>query len=116
MFSTAIITIASLLALANAMPGNNPDISKKVTRDSNVTTPDIDAIMAVPTTDFTSYTVGGLVRAPLADEATLRKRCTTTPIFTWGDEDNGGLGLTVTNADSDWRGFYIYENSVCTYA
>lgn len=116
MFSTAIITVASLVALANGMPSNNADFSQKATRDTNVTTPDIDAIMAVPTTDFTSYTIGGLVRAPLADESALRKRCTTSPILTWGDEDNGGLGVTVTNADSDWRGFYIYENSVsaCT--
>ncbi|KAJ4393238.1 hypothetical protein N0V93_002446 [Gnomoniopsis smithogilvyi] len=112
MFGPAFISILSLLAVANGMPSTYSDFSTKETRDTNVTTPDIDAIMAVPTTAFTSYADGGLVRAPIVDESALRKRCSTSPILTWGDEDDGGLGVTVTNADSDWRGFYIYENSL----
>lgn len=115
MFGPAFISILSLLAVANGMPSTYSDFSTKETRDTNVTTPDIDAIMAVPTTAFTSYADGGLVRAPIVDESALRKRCSTSPILTWGDEDDGGLGVTVTNADSDWRGFYIYENSCDDY-
>lgn len=30
---------------------------------------------------------------------------------TWGDYDNGGKGVLITNADNDWRGFYFYYNS-----
>lgn len=118
MFNSAIIYLVSLLAVpvVNGMPSTRSDFSTTVSRDTNSTTPDIAAIMAVPTTAFTSYTDGGLVRAPIADESALRKRCSTSPILTWGDDDNGGLGITVTNADSDWRGFYIYENSVNTHA
>lgn len=112
MLSSAIISAISLLAVANGMPSTNPDFSKKLTRDTSVPNPDVDAIMAVATTDFTSYSTGGLVRASNGSDSALRKRCSTDPIFTWGDEDDGGLGLTVTNADTVWRGFYIYENSV----
>ncbi|KAM3429502.1 hypothetical protein MY4824_008234 [Beauveria thailandica] len=35
----------------------------------------------------------------------------TRPVLTSGDNDDGGRGMTITNAGNDWRGFYIYHNS-----
>lgn len=77
--------------------------------------PDIDAITSVPQGSFKSYKTGGLKRFPLngTEEDGLSKRweCSTQPIVTWGDVDDGGRGISVTNAGNDWRGFYIYHNS-----
>lgn len=113
MLNFATISFVSMLAFANGMPGTAPDFATRVIRD-DLSTPDIESIKAVPTTAFTSYTVGGLVRASNINESALERRwtCGTDPIFTWGDADDGGLGVTVTNADSVWRGFYIYHNDV----
>lgn len=117
MFNSARLFFASWLALAHGLPNTHPDVSTRVTRD-DIATPDIDAIKAVPTTSFTSYSVGNLVRGSHVASTTDTKRwtCDTVPIFTWGDADNGGLGITITNADTDWRGFYIYYNNVSNYA
>jgi hypothetical protein len=70
--------------------------------------------MSVDPSTFTSYKKGGLIRSgEQAANASITKRwtCSTSSIFTWGDSDNGGKGVTINNADNDWRGFYIYHNS-----
>jgi hypothetical protein len=74
--------------------------------------PDIEAIKAVSEQQFTSYQTGGLERLTVANGNSKRDwTCSTTPILTWGDADTGGKGITIANAGSDWRGFYIYHNS-----
>ena len=84
--------------------------------------PDIAAIMSVPQSDFKSYKQGGLIRGTDYNTTNeLSKRdgtkdgwiCNdhTTPILTWGDNDDGGHGIQLTNTASDWRGFYIYHNT-----
>ncbi|KAI0143443.1 hypothetical protein GGR57DRAFT_508146 [Xylariaceae sp. FL1272] len=111
MIYSSALAAAVLAVTAAAMPS-------KVTisaRADSTTTPDIDAIKAVPQSSFTSYQTGGLVRASLTN-STVEKRwtCATTLIFTWGDEDTGGTGITINNADSNYQGFYIYYNNCDT--
>ncbi|KAH8886943.1 hypothetical protein GQ53DRAFT_784577 [Thozetella sp. PMI_491] len=70
--------------------------------------------MSIPQSNFTSYKKGGLQRGTdTASDGTIAKRwdCSKTPTFTWGETDNGGKGVLITNAASDWAGFYIYHNS-----
>lgn len=88
----------------------------------------ISSITAVPTTAFTSYQTGNLRRSSnIISPSSNSKRaasstsagssqwnCTRVPIFTWGDTDNVGLGVQITNADTTWRGFYLYHN-LCDY-
>lgn len=76
--------------------------------------PNIEAIKAVDPKTFPSYHTGSLHRAN-ASAAALgpqkRWACSASPILTWGDRDDGGKGVTITNADGGgWRGFYIYHN------
>lgn len=100
--------MASILAAtAAAMPSPNGPVD---TRTDDAGTPDVAAIMAVDPASFNSYQTGGLERAPMTNSS-MSKRCVSSSTFTWGDTDNGGKGLLITNADSDWRGFYVYENS-----
>ncbi|KAH8908293.1 hypothetical protein BR93DRAFT_950223 [Coniochaeta sp. PMI_546] len=83
-----------------------------------MTSRDIAAITSVPQSSFKSYQKGGLHRGTdnttAAESIVKRWQCNSSPTFTWGETDNGGKGVTITNADSDWRGFYIYHNS-CDY-
>ncbi|ROV95699.1 hypothetical protein VMCG_07606 [Cytospora schulzeri] len=65
--------------------------------------------MSVPQAAFMSYVQGGLVRGNTT--ITLEGH---VPPTTAGDEDDGGLGVTITNADTTWRAFYIYYNT-CDY-
>ncbi|KAH6660905.1 hypothetical protein BKA67DRAFT_590118 [Truncatella angustata] len=69
--------------------------------------------MAVDPSTFPTYTTGGLIRQNLSDDTNVQKRwtCSGSATLTWGDADNGGKGVTIHNADTDWRGFYIYHNS-----
>lgn len=87
--------------------------------------PDIASIVSVPPASFVSYAKGNLIRDNLLSSLTgaqppsaakIEKQwtCATSPTFTWGDADNGGVGVTITNADFDWRAFYIYQN-LCDY-
>ncbi|KAK8075388.1 hypothetical protein PG997_010051 [Apiospora hydei] len=78
--------------------------------------PNIDAIKAVDPNSFPSYHTGNLSRdnvtSPTPEGPQKRWVCSQSPILTWGDNDNGGKGVTITNADNGgWRGFYIYHNS-----
>ena len=85
--------------------------------------PDIDAIMSASPDSFKSYHTGGLQRGSAYgnDTTSLSKRDGTqdgwkcsdhsSPILTWGDNDDGGRGISITNAGSDWRGFYMYHNT-----
>ncbi|KAH8785007.1 hypothetical protein F5883DRAFT_598421 [Diaporthe sp. PMI_573] len=79
--------------------------------------------MSISPSAFVSYAQGNLIRDNLLSSltgtgpaATLEKRwvCASSPTFTWGDADNGGVGVTITNADLDWRAFYVYQN-LCDY-
>lgn len=98
-----------LAATAAAMPGS---LSQLHVRTESAPAPDIAAITAVDPSSFPSYQTGSLERQDVSN-ATVEKRwtCTTKSTFTWGDSDNGGKGILITNADNDWRGFYIYYNS-----
>ena len=78
--------------------------------------PNITSIIATPHSAFKSHTVGGLVRhskSKKQDGISIKQnwKCSRNAIFTWGDRDNGGKGITIHNADNDWRGFYVYHNS-----
>ena len=83
------------------------------------------SIISVPPATFVSYAKGNLVRDDLLSSLTGARRpaaaktekwwtCASSPTFTWGDADNGEVGVTITNADFDWRAFYIYQN-LCDY-
>ena len=87
--------------------------------------PDVASIASVPLDAFVSYAKGNLVRdnllssltgarPPTAATAEKRWACASSPTFTWGDVDNGGVGVTITNADFGWRAFYVYQN-LCDY-
>ncbi|KAK8149420.1 hypothetical protein G3M48_007013 [Beauveria asiatica] len=76
--------------------------------------PNITAVKSVPQDSFTSYETGGLKRKTFnTTEESLGKRwaCSSQSILTWGDNDDGGRGISITNAGNDWRGFYIFHNS-----
>ena len=108
----SLLSIAGLLAAVSALPS-----SPATAPDSSLPGPDISAITSVPQTSFKSYQTGNLHRGTAnhtSSGITKRWTCNSTPTFTWGDADNGGKGVQITNADSDWRGFYIYHNS-CDY-
>lgn len=109
----------ALLGAAVALPNQHAASDSGVPAGSQAapagfSTPDIESIMAVPQGSFRSYKIGGLKRLPLsATEGDLNKRweCNDQPTLTWGDADDGGRGVFITNAASDWRGFYAYHNS-----
>lgn len=110
----------ALLGFAAAVPGIRSPNAAVVPAGSDKAPkgfpmPDIDAITSVPQSSFKSYTTGGLKRLPInaTAESGLEKRwvCSTAPTLTWGDADDGGRGVFITNAGNDWRGFYIYHNS-----
>ncbi|EOO00301.1 hypothetical protein UCRPA7_4191 [Phaeoacremonium minimum UCRPA7] len=107
---SSLALFSGLLALVGAVPaGKLPARS--------LPPPDIDAIKSVSPKTFKSYPFNYTERGDESDSK-LSKRwdCNTRDqtIFTWGDTDNGGKGITITNADSDWRGFYFYHNN-CDY-
>lgn len=107
-FALAAALFGSALALPGSAPASVPE-SKPM--------PDISKIMSVPQSSFPSFKTGGLQRAnntaalAARDDAPPHWDCSATPILTWGDHDDGGRGITITNAGNDWRGFYIYHNS-----
>ncbi|OIW30565.1 hypothetical protein CONLIGDRAFT_630537 [Coniochaeta ligniaria NRRL 30616] len=108
-----LLTLTGLLAAASALPSEH---SPAVQARSSLPGPDISAITSVPQSSFKSYQKGGLHRGTDASPSTSgaiskRWKCNTTPTFTWGETDTGGKGVQITNADGDWRGFYIYHNS-----
>jgi len=64
-----------------------------------------------------TYSTGGLQRwaGPYADTFLTKTNATVLakradPIFTWGDEDDGGIGVIVQNSGNAWDGFYMYAN------
>lgn len=110
MYSVILTTILTLTAIEASFVEDYPDIA---------------AIISVPPSSFVSYAQGNLIRDNLLTSltgaqspaaATLEKRwvCVSSPSFTWGDADNGGVGVTITNADFEWRAFYVYQN-LCDY-
>ncbi|KAK3181590.1 hypothetical protein K4F52_007145 [Lecanicillium sp. MT-2017a] len=109
------LSLSCIIGAVYALPGKPTDTSVV---PSGQDAPDIEAIMSVPQGNFTSYKVGGLRREGAVKHKGQVKaladtdwRCSTQPILTWGDNDDGGRGITITNAGDDWRGFYIYHNS-----
>lgn len=87
----------------------------------NIATPNVADIVSSPTSAFESYTKGNSARGtaqsfrtgifPAIRPNQLQWNCTTPPILTWGDRDNGGTGFVITNADSnEWQAFFIYHN------
>ena len=108
---TFTLFLLGLIAGTKAAP-SAPSGSKAAPAGQNL--PNIEAIKSVSQDSFRSYKTGGLHRhskpsSPPAIKA--RWECSGTPILTWGDQDNGGKGITIANAGNDWRGFYIYHNS-----
>lgn len=107
------VSLLSLVGAAIALPTTETPGAAP----ANGAVPDINAITAVPQDKFISYQTGGLARQSVKAEGTKSKRdwvCSTSPTLTWGDSDTGGKGITITNADTDWRGFYIYHNNCDT--
>lgn len=120
---TTILTLASVATgFSNASRLSESTINRAAHAED---IPDIASIVSVPPASFVSYAKGNLVRDNLLSSLTgaqppsaakIQKQwtCATSPTFTWGDADNGGVGVTITNADFDWRAFYIYQN-LCDY-
>lgn len=125
MYSATLTTILTLTATVDALRSamQLPEsTTNRATRSENL--PDIASVMQVPPSAFVSYPQEYLPRGDLGHPAaagptltaTAEKRwaCASSPTFTWGDEDYGGIGVTITNADGDWRAFYVYQN-LCDY-
>ncbi|KAK3939599.1 hypothetical protein QBC46DRAFT_387389 [Diplogelasinospora grovesii] len=113
--------LASLLATVSATafpnhPSGPPSGTPNPTSTpSSLPGPDLAKITSVPQNSFQSYPVGGLHRgnphSNTTSHVTKRWTCNGSPTFTWGDTDNGGKGILITNGDSaGWRGFYVYHN------
>lgn len=120
------LSLLALLGVAAAMPGTAPAGRSGVPAGSHKAPvgkpmPNITEIMSKPQSSFKSYKTGGLHRQPISADKHHQKRDGTAdgwrcddhrqPILTWGDNDDGGRGVTITNAGNDWRGFYIYHNT-----
>jgi hypothetical protein len=127
MCSAILTTILTLVALVVSLPGTSRSFQRTTshTTSSPEDFPDIASIMSIPPSTFISYSQGNLIRDSLLSDLTgarpptapvIEKRwvCASVPTFTWGDEDNGGVGVTITNADFEWRAFYVYQN-MCDY-
>lgn len=120
---TTILTLTAVVtAFSNASRPSENTINR-VTHTEDL--PDIASIISVPPAAFVSYAKGNLIRDNLLSSLTgaqppsaakIEKQwtCATSPTFTWGDADNGGVGVTITNADFEWRAFYLYQN-LCDY-
>ncbi|KAK6075049.1 hypothetical protein SCUP234_07520 [Seiridium cupressi] len=106
----SLSSIALLASAAVAMPSPDSDLH---VRTESAAAPDISAIVSVDPSSFPSYQTGSLERQDISNDTSVEKRwtCSSSPTFTWGDSDNGGKGVLITNADSDWRGFYFYYNN-----
>ncbi|KAH8651055.1 hypothetical protein BX600DRAFT_553974 [Xylariales sp. PMI_506] len=117
---SSLITLTSLLAAtAMALPGPNGALPKRNVTADTLTWDTLQQAMAVDPSTFQSYKVGGLVREPRHTNETsaLTKRaCATTPAYSWGDTDEGGPGILIGNAGTDYRWFYFYENGCNTVA
>lgn len=126
MCSATLITILTLTAIVAAFSNaSRPSESTQSRATRSEDLPDIASIISVPPATFVSYSKGNLIRDNLLSSLTgprpppavkIEKpwTCASSPTFTWGDADNGGVGVTITNADLDWRAFYIYQN-LCDY-
>lgn len=79
-------------------------------------------IMSTPPSSFKTYAKGSWVQDqanssihgdfPPITPNRFQWNCTTSPVFTWGDDDNGGTGVFITNADTrNWQAFYVYHDT-----
>lgn len=112
-FHSTLYAIVGVLTVATALPA--------AATTSGYKYPNLSTVKSVNQTHFKHFKVGGLVRhfrPPFKasaiknrDVLETRNSCPASSQFTFGDNDNGGPGLVVTNGDNQWRGFYIYENS-----
>lgn len=127
MYNPILATILALTAIVASLQDTSQPTKGTTGRmtSSFEEYPDIASIISVPPSTFVSYAQGNLIRDNLLssltgarppDAAKVEKQwvCATSPTFTWGDADNGGIGVTITNADFDWRAFYVYQN-LCDY-
>lgn len=114
----SFLALAALLAAGSAMPQPGRSFTYQARQTNIAYEPaNISAITSVSQSSFQSYQTGGLIRGTPTEETgdiTKRYACATSATLTWGDTDTGGIGVTIENADTDWRGFYIYYNS-CDY-
>lgn len=126
MYSDTLTTILNLLAVVASLANASRPPEGAASRAERIEDlPDVASITSVPPDAFVSYATGNLIRdnllssltgarPPIAATAEKRWVCASSPTFTWGDVDIGGVGVTITNADSDWRAFYVYQN-LCDY-
>lgn len=126
MYSATLLTILTLTAIVAAFPNTSRPSGSTTERAARTEDlPDIASIISVPPATFVSYSKGNLIRDNLLSSLTEARPpaaakvekpwvCASSPTFTWGDADTGGVGVTISNADFDWRAFYIYQN-LCDY-
>lgn len=112
--------VASLLL---GLLGLNAATNGKVLAQTlNKIPPNVTDIMSTPPSSFEAYVKGNLIRdddnnlthgnLPPIRPNRLQWNCTTSPVFTWGDDDNGGPGVFITNADTkNWQAFYVYHDT-----
>jgi hypothetical protein len=106
MLQHTLLVATSLIAIVTAAPSN----VRLGIRDS-LNTPDIGAITAVDPSSFRSYPANTVARGGTSIDKRVLIECPKSAIFTFGDADNGGKGIIITNGGSGWYGFYIYHNS-----
>lgn len=120
---TTILTLTAIVAASSNASRPSESTTERAPRTEGL--PDITSIISVAPATFASYSKGNLVRdnllssltgapPPAAAKVERRWTCASSPTFTWGDVDTGGVGVTISNADFDWRAFYIYQN-LCDY-
>lgn len=126
-FSLASVT--SVLVASSALPGTSPSPHAAEKPPSHVDPldhppPNVTAIVATTNASFESYSRkrlwrrddvlkvvngSGVSREALASVSAWN--CTTSSIPTLGDADNGSNGVLITNADTQWRAFFLYHNT-----
>lgn len=121
-----LASFASLLVPSCALPGILPSPQAANKRPFRACAlyhplPDVADIMATASASFRSYPKRHSRRddvVKVANDSNVSRRalvsgwnCTTSAIPTPGDVDNGSNGVLVTNADAEWRAFFLYHNS-----
>lgn len=117
------LLVLGLCAISNALPSTLLWVPRKpVALVLKWMKPDIATITSIPTSSYRSYHTENLRRYEVRkltiasgldssnQTAGSGWNCTTTPVLTWGDVDSGGIGVTITNGDTDWRAFFVYHN------
>ncbi|KAM3449205.1 hypothetical protein MY3296_007158 [Beauveria thailandica] len=98
-YSARIAPAQTAAGISQAIPGSVPSSIPE-----SKPMPDIAVIIGLKRENATLHSHLDRDDAPWWDYS-------TRPVPTSGDNDDGGRGMTITNAGNDWRGFYIYHNS-----